>query len=113
MNRTRRHLLLSHRQSAGFALLAAVLAVCVCGAALSRGRVEAITEEHRLATLLNVNQATPEELQLLPGIGAALAERIVLLREERQRFDSLDELRDVSGIGAIRLEQIRPHIIAE
>jgi competence protein ComEA len=59
------------------------------------------------AALVNVNTATPEELETLPGIGEVLAGAIVAYREEHGPFSSVDQLLDVSGIGEITLEEIR------
>ena len=48
---------------------------------------------------IDLNRATAQELQKLPGIGPALAERIVAFRNERGRFSKPEELKEVSGIG--------------
>ena len=58
-------------------------------------------------TLVNVNTATAEELETLPGIGEVLAATIVQHREEHGPFTSVDQLLDVSGIGEVTLEEIR------
>ena len=57
---------------------------------------------------IDVSRAGVEELQALPGIGPALAERIVAAREE-QMFTSLDDLVRVRGIGEATVERLRPH----
>jgi competence protein ComEA len=59
------------------------------------------------APVINVNTATPEELETLPGIGEVLAAAIVAYREEHGPFTSVDQLLDVSGIGEVTLEEIR------
>jgi competence protein ComEA len=51
--------------------------------------------------------ATVEQLEELDGIGPTLAERIIEYREAHGGFRSLDELRDVDGIGEKRLESLR------
>jgi competence protein ComEA len=61
-------------------------------------------------TLVNVNTATPEELETLPGIGEVLASAIVAYREEHGPFTSIDQLIDVSGIGEVTLEEIRDFV---
>ena len=59
-----------------------------------------------LRTLLDINTATWEDLQTLPGIGAVLATRIVEYRQTHGRFTSADELTRVAGIGPRRLSQM-------
>ncbi len=57
---------------------------------------------------LELNRATEAELTGLPGIGPALAGRIVALREAQGKFRSVDELEKVAGIGPSLLERLRP-----
>ena len=60
---------------------------------------------------LNLNSATAEQLDdLLPGIGPEKARRIVEWRTIYGPFQSLDQLLEVSGIGPITLENIRPFL---
>ena len=60
---------------------------------------------------INPNRADAQELQLLPGIGPALAERIVAYRREHGDFDSLEALDQVKGIGPKTLQNIRYYLI--
>jgi competence protein ComEA len=57
--------------------------------------------------LVNVNIATAEDLETLPGIGEVLAAAIVAYREEHGPFTSVDQLEDVSGIGPVTLDELR------
>ncbi|UCG44450.1 MAG: ComEA family DNA-binding protein [candidate division WOR-3 bacterium] len=57
---------------------------------------------------ININTATAELLERLPGVGPKTAQRIVEYREAQGRFSSVDELMNVKGIGPKKLEQIRP-----
>jgi competence ComEA-like helix-hairpin-helix protein len=59
------------------------------------------------AAMVDLNRADVLELQALPGIGPALAQRIVAAREE-QMFTSLEDLVRVRGIGAATIERLRP-----
>lgn len=59
---------------------------------------------------ININTATPEQLQLLPGIGPVLAQRISDYRTELGAFTSVEELLDVKGIGEKTLEKLLPYI---
>lgn len=60
--------------------------------------------------LLDVNRATEQDFDSLPGIGSRLAERIIAYRKSAGGFHSLDELRQVKGIGRKKFERIRPLI---
>jgi len=58
--------------------------------------------------LLDLNRATDQDFDALPGIGPRLAERIIEYRQSAGAFHSLDELRAVKGIGKKKFERIRP-----
>ncbi|HEV8539726.1 MAG TPA: helix-hairpin-helix domain-containing protein [Nitrospiraceae bacterium] len=58
--------------------------------------------------LIDLNTATSEQLQGLPGIGETLAQRVIDRREAKGRFQSIDDLLEVKGIGPKRLKQLRP-----
>ena len=59
---------------------------------------------------VSLNQATLEEFQTLPGIGPAKATAIINYREEFGKFNSVDELTNVSGIGQKTLEKLRDYL---
>lgn len=58
---------------------------------------------------LNLNLASKEELMKLPGIGPDLAEAIITYRVNKL-FESIEEIKQVSGIGEGIYEKIKPHI---
>jgi competence protein ComEA len=64
----------------------------------------------RLEGTVNINTATHEELQLLPGVGESRAMAVIALREQRGGLKSVEELKDVKGIGDVALERIRPFV---
>ena len=57
-------------------------------------------------SVLNINTATTEQLQTLPGIGPVIAARIVAYREANGPFGSVGELMNVEGIGEKKLEAV-------
>ena len=59
------------------------------------------------ATPLDLNAATVEQLDGLPGVGPVTAQRIVDWRTRNGRFATVDQLREVEGIGERRLGQLR------
>lgn len=64
-----------------------------------------------LPSKLDLNRATSEELERLPGIGPALAARIIADRSGRGPFRSPDALLRVHGIGARTLARLRPYLM--
>jgi competence protein ComEA len=56
---------------------------------------------------ININTASVSELDVLPGIGPKLAERIILYRQQHGPFKRVDDVILVSGIGPKRLEQMK------
>jgi competence ComEA-like helix-hairpin-helix protein len=62
------------------------------------------------ALLLNINTAPAESLMMLPRVGKVISERIIELRQRLGRFDSVEQLVAVRGIGRKTLELIRPHV---
>lgn len=61
-------------------------------------------------SLVNINTASASELEALPGVGPVLAQRIVQWRSDNGAFTAVDILGEVSGIGDVLLEQLRPLI---
>lgn len=56
---------------------------------------------------VNLNTATRQELESLPGIGSTLAERIIAYRQKAGSFRSVDELKKISGIGEKKFQEIK------
>lgn len=57
--------------------------------------------------IININEAKPSEIELIPGIGEVYAARIIGERFRRNGFTSITELKSVKGIGDKRMETIR------
>lgn len=62
---------------------------------------------------INLNTATADELDKLPGIGQAMAARIIDYREVNGFFTTIDELKSVSGIGDKTFEKLKVYITVE
>ena len=60
--------------------------------------------------VININTATQEELDTLPGIGPATAAKIIAYREEKGKFNNKEEIKEVSGIGEAKYEKIKEYI---
>jgi competence protein ComEA len=61
-------------------------------------------------TTIHLNQATAEQLQELPGVGPALAERIVSCRGQHGPFRSVDQLTEVKGVGSAKLAKFKDQL---
>jgi competence protein ComEA len=59
---------------------------------------------------VNINAATSEELQQVPGIGPATAEKILQMRKSYGLFKSVDDLLSIRGIGKKRLDKMRKYL---
>jgi competence protein ComEA len=65
------------------------------------------------SSIVNINEATQEELDSLPGIGPGLAQRIIDYREANGPFLSVEQVTEVPGIGPSKFEEIKDHIAVE
>jgi len=59
---------------------------------------------------INLNTANSEQLQEVPGIGPATADKILKMRKSYGPFKSVDDLRAIKGIGPKRLEKMRKYL---
>ncbi|SPL97109.1 Late competence protein ComEA, DNA receptor [[Actinomadura] parvosata subsp. kistnae] len=60
--------------------------------------------------MLDLNTATTDQLEQLPGVGEVLAARITEFRTNRGGFTTVDQLREVTGIGPRKFEEIKPKV---
>lgn len=96
----------SARRVIGALLLGAVLSAT---GALSQA-VAAPDAEPAAAKPVDLNTATEQELQTLPGIGPALAKRIVEFRQENGEFSRVEDLLKVKGIGEKSFEKLKSRL---
>ena len=75
---------------------------------ITYGQPEADTEQNVFP--ININTATKEELMLITGIGETKAKAIIDYREANGKFETVDDVINVPGIGEKTLEQIREYI---
>lgn len=61
--------------------------------------------------VVNINTASVDTLQLLPGVGPVVAQAILFEREHRGGFKRIEDLARVRGIGPSLLKKLRPHVI--
>lgn len=62
---------------------------------------------------VNINTATKSELESLNGIGSSTSQKIIEYREMNGKFNSIDDIKNVSGIGNAKFESIKNYIIVK
>ncbi|KXJ37862.1 competence protein ComE [Bacillus spizizenii] len=78
--------------------------------AVQQGIGGAIQSDGGKGALVNINTATLEELQGISGVGPSKAEAIIAYREENGRFQTIEDITKVSGIGEKSFEKIKSSI---
>jgi competence protein ComEA len=94
------------RATARIVALAAVLGCMVGLAQASEAKPSAATP----TVSVDINSASADELASIPGIGQALASRIVEMRDKEGPFRKVEDLLKVKGIGEKSLEKLRPYV---
>ncbi len=75
-----------------------------------RLKANALVIVEEIAVKISINTAQTDELDVLPGIGPALADRIVVYRKEHGPFKTVEDIKKVKGIGNKLLEKMLPFI---
>ncbi len=65
------------------------------------------TQNKTTKSKININTASKDELDTLPGIGEVTAQKIIEYREERGKFSKIEDIKEVSGIGDNKFEKIK------
>jgi len=73
----------------------------------SPGQTDSVSPEGRSKDLININNATQDELESLPGIGPVIAQAIIQYRGDFGPFTDIKNIQSVSGIGPVVFEGIR------
>ena len=76
---------------------------------ITKGMYEEENEEGDLQ--VNINTASKEEFSKLPGIGSSVAEKIIKYREQNGEFESIDDLKNISGIGENKFNAIKDMLV--
>ena len=85
-----------------------VLALCTGPAWVVSPATAAPIAQSGSGELVDLNQASPAQLESLPGVGAVTAARIVEYRQENGGFKKIEELMNVRGIGERSFLRLRP-----
>lgn len=111
----------------GIIAFVAVALICVSGLALEYGWMNGEVEEAEVTvshgfsspsesvvpTLLNINTATVEQLQVLPGMNETLAKRVIWYRYQQGRFTEISQLLAVEGVDEETVFLLVPFITFE
>lgn len=74
---------------------------------IQEGSVEAEESTQTTSKVVNINKANQEELMTLPGIGESTAQKIIDYRKENGNFQTIEDIKNVSGIGDSKFNQIK------
>lgn len=95
----------SKRMSVAWALILCLGLILTPVTALAQKGKVASTEK------VNLNTATIEQLQTLPGIGPAMAKRVIEYRTKVGKFNKIEEIINVKGIGEKKFQKIKDRLL--
>ena len=108
---------ISHASLGAWVICAVALFALACATPARRtaSAVQSISEPGtgNPGSLVNINTATPRELEELPGVGKVIAERIVAHRQQYGPFRRAEHLMMVRGISDRKFRKMRPWIVVE
>jgi competence protein ComEA len=87
-----------------------VLVVCL-GLVLAPAAALAQKSKAASAEKVNLNTATAEQLQTLPGIGPALAKTIIEHRSKNGKFNKIEEILNIKGMGEKKFQKIKDRLV--
>ncbi len=94
-------------------IVIAAIAGLIINIFFSYGNKIRVNETVSAPLLININTASVEELDRLPGVGKVTADRIVKLRASNGLFASADDLKKVKGMTVKKIEKMRKYITTE
>lgn len=81
--------------------------VARAGEAMPAAETDELTQDAKV----NINTASVDELDALPGIGPAIGQRIVDYRREHGRFERIEQLQEIDGIGPSKFKDLKDRVI--
>ncbi len=73
-------------------------------------KLEKEEDKNKEVNKININTATQTQLESLPGIGPSIATKIINYRKENGKFNKIEDIKEVSGIGNSKFEKIKAYI---
>ena len=101
--------MMNRRRIVTVVALMAVLALALTPAAMAKSGAEKMASQLEKGSL-DINTASLEELQMLPGVGEKTAESIQTYIKENGKIASAEDLMNISGIGVKKLMNIKPFL---
>jgi competence protein ComEA len=86
------------------------VAIIFLSALAAFASVDSFAQKRPPANPVDLNSATVEQLEQLPGVGPSTAKAIVRFREKSGRFQRVEDLLAVHGISQNKLEKLRPYV---